>query len=275
MKKQIYKILIAGEGGQGVQTIAKILTMALEKSGQHVSYIPQFGPEQRGTPSVAFIQFSEDPIRYPRFETADYFIVLRKRALPVALKFIGKETEVLFDSSTIARTLIQQTSNKVWGLPATKIASEKFNEKSFNLMILASFNENFLKYSHNALWSIIAETLKTKFAKSEELKKASKEAFDFAREQKLENKKYSRPDYDVTAGIIISKNTERLAVVIPKLCKGCGICIEKCPVKAISFSDTLGVYGTPTPIIDIEKCIACGNCFRFCPDSAIKVEKKK
>lgn len=65
-------------------------------------------------------------------------------------------------------------------------------------------------------------------------------------------------------------------VVFHGLCKGCGICIEKCPFKAIRFSQKdLGVYSTPSIEIDMEKCTACGICEINCPDSALKVEKIK
>ncbi len=59
------------------------------------------------------------------------------------------------------------------------------------------------------------------------------------------------------------------------LCKGCGLCIEKCPVKCISWSHELCVYGTPRVEADMSKCIVCGICQMVCPDCAIKVEKKK
>lgn len=63
--------------------------------------------------------------------------------------------------------------------------------------------------------------------------------------------------------------------VFPDLCKGCGLCIEKCPVKCIRWSEDLGVYGTPRVEADMGKCIVCGICQMVCPDCAIRVEKKK
>ncbi|KJS12192.1 MAG: 4Fe-4S ferredoxin [Peptococcaceae bacterium BRH_c8a] len=58
------------------------------------------------------------------------------------------------------------------------------------------------------------------------------------------------------------------------LCKGCGLCVQKCPKKCMSWSDVLGVYGTPSVKIN-DECIACGICQNFCPDCAITVDKKK
>ena len=63
--------------------------------------------------------------------------------------------------------------------------------------------------------------------------------------------------------------------VFPAYCKGCGLCIEKCPSDVIEWSEVLGVYGTPTvkPKNETE-CIACKICEMVCPDCAISIEKK-
>jgi 2-oxoglutarate ferredoxin oxidoreductase subunit delta len=69
-------------------------------------------------------------------------------------------------------------------------------------------------------------------------------------------------------------NGEKRVTVFRGLCKGCGLCIERCPVKAISWSKDLGVYSTPSVDIDLNKCISCKVCEVNCPDFAVKVEKK-
>ncbi len=62
--------------------------------------------------------------------------------------------------------------------------------------------------------------------------------------------------------------------VFPGLCKGCGLCIEKCPTKIIEWSKALGIYGTPAVRLnEADKCIACKMCQIVCPDCAISVDK--
>ena len=62
--------------------------------------------------------------------------------------------------------------------------------------------------------------------------------------------------------------------IFPKLCKGCGLCREKCPKSCLDWSLNLGVYGTPT-VEPNDDCTACGICASVCPDCAIVVVKKK
>ncbi|MDD4657530.1 MAG: 4Fe-4S binding protein [Eubacteriales bacterium] len=64
--------------------------------------------------------------------------------------------------------------------------------------------------------------------------------------------------------------------LFPELCKGCGLCMQKCPVKIIVWSTDLGVYGTPAVCTnDQDKCIACKTCEMVCPDAAIRIVKKE
>ncbi|QGG48658.1 4Fe-4S dicluster domain-containing protein [Heliorestis convoluta] len=62
--------------------------------------------------------------------------------------------------------------------------------------------------------------------------------------------------------------------LFPGLCKGCGLCIEKCPTDTITWSGKLGIYGTPAVEVQQDPaCIACGICQNVCPDCAIVIER--
>ncbi len=64
-------------------------------------------------------------------------------------------------------------------------------------------------------------------------------------------------------------------VFYPWLCKGCGICIDVCPVKILEFSPEFNDKGYHYPRVKEgmeDKCIACRLCERYCPDMAVYVE---
>lgn len=61
--------------------------------------------------------------------------------------------------------------------------------------------------------------------------------------------------------------------VFTDLCKGCGLCIEKCPKDAIGWSERTGIYGSPTVEMN-EDCNGCKTCQTICPECAILIEKK-
>jgi len=49
-------------------------------------------------------------------------------------------------------------------------------------------------------------------------------------------------------------------------CKGCGLCIEACPPKAIRLSEGLNHYGYRTAHYVGAGCTGCGICFLVCPE---------
>jgi len=51
-------------------------------------------------------------------------------------------------------------------------------------------------------------------------------------------------------------------------CVGCGICVSKCPVGAITMENGKAE-------IDMGKCIRCGKCHEFCPRNAIRHDSEK
>lgn len=76
----LIKILISGDGGQGIQTIADIVCKAVFENSKHVAYVPNYGLEQRGGASLAFIQISNRKIAYPKFSKPDILVVMSKQA---------------------------------------------------------------------------------------------------------------------------------------------------------------------------------------------------
>jgi 2-oxoglutarate ferredoxin oxidoreductase subunit gamma len=96
------RMALGGEGGQGVQSAADILAQAAFEEGREVLYIPNFGIEQRGGVSLAFVQIGEKPIGSPKFKQADLIVALSVRSLERLEPYTGVESTILYDSSLLA-----------------------------------------------------------------------------------------------------------------------------------------------------------------------------
>jgi 2-oxoglutarate ferredoxin oxidoreductase subunit delta len=58
----------------------------------------------------------------------------------------------------------------------------------------------------------------------------------------------------------------------PAYCKGCGICIEVCPKKAIESTGRLDAKGHILPRGgDMSRCTGCRLCELVCPDFAVAI----
>ena len=47
-------------------------------------------------------------------------------------------------------------------------------------------------------------------------------------------------------------------------CTGCGLCVDVCPVEAISMQDDKAN-------VDKDKCTECGLCVEACPNEVISI----
>ncbi len=70
-----------------------------------------------------------------------------------------------------------------------------------------------------------------------------------------------------------TKNKEGKVCVITERCKGCGFCIEFCPVDALEYSDETTEKGYTPPEMT-EDCVLCGKCEKICPEFAIYLEEE-
>ncbi|NJM16037.1 MAG: ferredoxin family protein [Bacteroidales bacterium] len=65
-------------------------------------------------------------------------------------------------------------------------------------------------------------------------------------------------------------------VVEDARCKGCGLCVDACPMHVLAMSEKLNRKGYPVAYMkNLSHCTGCANCGIICPDGAISVYKTK
>jgi ferredoxin len=81
--------------------------------------------------------------------------------------------------------------------------------------------------------------------------------------KKIPNLKFEKPSSfkRVMVNAFLIGMTREKIIVDKDKCVKCGLCAEKCPMKAISLN--------PYPIINPRKCIRCFCCIEVCPQHAI------
>ena len=128
-------MVLAGEGGQGVQSIAKILVEAGYEAGKQILYIPNFGVEQRGGVSIAFCQIADERIGEPRFSKGDIIIMLSDRAIDRCTAYVSENSTVVYDTSVCTKKP-ECKCKEIIGVDANRIANEKLSARVFNIIIL-------------------------------------------------------------------------------------------------------------------------------------------
>lgn len=173
---KLKRILIAGEGGQGIQTLAHLLSRDAYNQKKRVTYLPNFGVEQRGGVSLAFIQISDDEISFPKFQKADVIVLFAPRAIKRVQPFFKKDSLLIFDNSLISEKALSHLAVDKMALPASRIAKEKLVPKVFNIIILASVIFE-LGLNPKKSLKLVEEYFAEKYQKEPELKHFNKKAF--------------------------------------------------------------------------------------------------
>ena len=73
-------------------------------------------------------------------------------------------------------------------------------------------------------------------------------------------------------GAFFTHPSNFLSVVVDDECADCGLCAERCPVRAIVMTEGNGGPGKPK--IDERRCIGCGVCADACPNEALRMNRR-
>jgi 2-oxoglutarate ferredoxin oxidoreductase subunit gamma len=165
------KVLFAGEGGQGVQAVAEILAKAAFKQGLKSAYIPNFGVEQRGGVSLAFVIISFEPIIYPKFREADILAIFSDRSIERVRPHLGPRTQVVLGPAVKTKQINGAKS-------ITHLDGQSFPHRAWNILVLGKINQIGNLVDVKALTQAMDERFKHYYQKNPSLREANQKAIN-------------------------------------------------------------------------------------------------
>lgn len=175
------KIIVAGEGGQGIQVIGKTLTVGAFMDNKKTTFIPNYGVEQRGGVSLAFVQISKKEIPFPKFAKADILIVLCHRAIERTKRYVTKETLYIYDKEQIFSKDISDVNCRKIGLEGQEYAKKYLSLKVANVIYLGAINEAGKIISQAVLRNALEKELGEKILNDAHLHKLNLKALEVGR----------------------------------------------------------------------------------------------
>ena len=132
MKKEI---IISGFGGQGVLSMGKILAYSGLMDNKEVTWMPAYGPEQRGGTANVTVIVSDEKVSSPILSKYDIAIVLNQPSLEKFEPKIKPGGILIYDGFGIINPPTRKDIT-VYRIDAMDKAAEMKNGKVFNMIVL-------------------------------------------------------------------------------------------------------------------------------------------
>lgn len=131
------EIIIAGFGGQGVLSMGKILAYSGLMEDKEVTWLPSYGPEQRGGTANVTVILSDERISSPILDCYDAAVVLNQQSLDKFESKVKPGGVLIYDSYGINRVPTRKDIT-VYRVDAMDATFEMQNTKAFNMLVLGA-----------------------------------------------------------------------------------------------------------------------------------------
>jgi len=154
------RIICAGHGGQGVLTLGNVIADIGMRKGNHVTWMPSYGPEMRGGTSNCSVIISDKMIGSPMVQNKiDVLVAMNQPSVDKFLPLVKPGGLALINTS-IADEAVRSDDVKIIKIDATNIAIKAGNARIANMVMLSGF----LKETDLFTMEDVIEVLESRFA---------------------------------------------------------------------------------------------------------------
>ncbi|HPA73590.1 MAG TPA: 2-oxoacid:acceptor oxidoreductase family protein [Spirochaetota bacterium] len=159
-----YDTIMAGFGGQGIQTISLLVATAAINKGMEVSYLPSYGVEKRGGRTNVIMVMADVEIGSPITNHPRCVIALDTIALNTYQEMVAPGGLLILNSSLVPENLVTRDDIEVIALRCNEEAVAIGSAKLANMIALGAFIKqiDFLNFQEieGAMDTVIPERLK-------------------------------------------------------------------------------------------------------------------
>lgn len=159
-----YDVIMAGFGGQGIQTITQLVAIAATNKGLELSYLPSYGVEKRGGRTNVTLVIADHEIGSPITNHPHFVIVMDVIALEKYQSMVAPDGYLIANTSLIPEDLITREDITVMKIRCNEEAIAIGSSRLSNMIALGAFIEKtrLLEYSdiESAMGEVIPERLK-------------------------------------------------------------------------------------------------------------------
>ena len=127
--------VFSGSGGQGIMSAGIMLAHAAIDMGKHATFLPEYGPEQRGGSAKCTVIISDDEIVSPLTKKCDNLVALNEQAFNKFSDTVKEGGRLIANSSLVTSDISAEGINAI-GVPVDDIALEVGSIKVANVVII-------------------------------------------------------------------------------------------------------------------------------------------
>lgn len=154
-----FTLIVSGSGGQGVMSIGMSLASSAVEGGKHATFMPLYGPEQRGGSAKCTVILSDEEIISPLPKRSDGLIAMNDTSFK---KFAGelRPGGVMIRDVNRVTSPMKREDVTLIDIPADDLAVELGSAQVSNIILVGAM----LGYSGMMEPEIFMKSLEEKFA---------------------------------------------------------------------------------------------------------------
>jgi 2-oxoisovalerate ferredoxin oxidoreductase beta subunit len=161
------KFKFSGFGGQGILSLGRVVAEAAASDGRFVSWMPSYGPEQRGGTASCAVRVGGKEIGSPTIDDPGVLVAMNQPSLERFAPSVTQGGTILYESS-IKADIKYPAGVRVIPFPASAIANENGVPKASNTAFLGAMTElGLLPFGEKNLLDALVESVSARPALAE------------------------------------------------------------------------------------------------------------